>query len=609
MPFPIVTQQWAEAAAHKLHDLLFDRQLLGKPLQGVVHHGRQAIPPSRLYGRDEDESTPFQQIEELSDILNELPVHHRTPKKERAWALYHGLRYSYGFAESLETGNWVSLPGECSMVNCYNQAIATFAVAKAAGLEPALLEFIGFQPSGRMDRAGHGLVVVNVAEPAPKQEPEYWVIDQAWGMYGPVQFDDQSMAVENFAARQLWRTTHQADFRRKEFGFIQALVQDEEAILAQVSYLREHPKAVLYSGQRIGFPKADAWQSQKPIMTGWFLKFDPAVKGDGNNGDSDNGDSNTKDGNGGDSGVLVSRLVLNRPGIKSRGLEYQIHIGQDNSVTEERVVGYYCSGSAWSDLVDPIPLVTIPAKEVSDLVKGLSSLPLEKRATFELDIMHQRSHAKDNIARVAAANASYAAMQASDHRDIVWAISAVEALYQQEKGGRESYLTPGERQLELKKLARTDATFKYYQKLQQELKKTTALKQRLKLDARYAAAHHLQLLQPDQLADRREYLYGAMDDQEELLDYLIEQKPMFIDDAVDRMVFYNRRIRGKEDRVEEITRERFGDGAEEAVAAGYRRIFAEFLGHMAMTEEHLLLRKYKKNILEKICGTGNTSAS
>ena len=119
-------------------------------------------------------------------------------------------------------------------------------------------------------------------------------------------------------------------------------------------------------------------------------------------------------------------------------------------------------------------------------------------------------------------------------------------------------------------------------------------------DARYAAAHHLQLLNPTQLEDRRAYLFNLIEDQEEMLDYVLQQKPTFIDESVDRLVFYTRRIRGKEDRIEEMVQQAFGSKAEEAVVAGYRRIFAEFLGHIAVTEEQLMLNGLKEKVLRKL---------
>ncbi|MBI1970878.1 hypothetical protein HYS47_03965 [Candidatus Woesearchaeota archaeon] len=584
MPFPRVTQQWAREVNRRLVSL--EEELsIGGMLKDAVGHLRNHVPHTELYGRDEHKKTPFQDLEEMSNLLTELPKEHRTPKKERAWALFYGLRYHYGFLESLRTGDWVAWPGSQSMVNCYNQAIATFAAAQAAGLDPVLVEFIGLQASEKTNRFGHSLVVVNVADDRSRDTPEYWVIDQAMAMYGPVQFGEQDMVVENFAKHQQWRRTQRRDYQKMEFGFIQALQQDEEAIVAQMQYLEEHPKAVLYGGQRIGVPEIDAWQSQKPIRTGWFLKF---ISNDGDR----------------EQGVLASRIFINRPGIKSRGLEYQIHINDDGTgtaVTDERVVGYFCSGLVWSDFVDQIPLVTIPAKDIPTLTKGLSALPLEKRVEFEQDIMHQRPHAKDNKARIAAAQASYTTMRASEeYGDLVWAISAVEALYQHEKGEKESYLSPAERQRELKKLARANQWFDYYHDATRKLKKMSTAKKKILGDVRYSATHHLQLLHQSQLEDRRAYLFSLMDDQEEMLEYILQQKPTFIDEAVDRLVFYNRRIRGKEDRVEEMVQKAFGGNAGEAVAAGYRRIFAEFLGHIAVTEEQLMLGRYKEKVLQKL---------
>jgi len=59
-------------------------------------------------------------------------------------------------------------------------------------------------------------------------------------------------------------------------------------------------------------------------------------------------------------------------------------------------------------------------------------------------------------------------------------------------------------------------------------------------------------------------------------------------------------LKGNERKVDQMARTTFGDNYESAIFGGYVRIFAEFLGHMAVSQPQLFLEKYKEKIIEKI---------
>ena len=89
------------------------------------------------------------------------------------------------------------------------------------------------------------------------------------------------------------------------------------------------------------------------------------------------------------------------------------------------------------------------------------------------------------------------------------------------------------------------------------------------------------------------------DDYEKLVN-ILEHKPTFVTDAIDRLIFYERKIKGREHQVNDIARNEFGNDYEKALFSGYSRIFAEFLGHLTVARPQLLLEGYKERIINKI---------
>ncbi len=496
-------------------------------------------------------------------------------KKAAAEGIYHSLRYKYGFEEALRTGNWAPWPDECAMVTCYSQSVANYLLARSCGLNPILVEFVGLQQEGDTHRAGHSLVVVDVGE---EGHHEPWIIDQPMAMYGPVTIDRSTMTVENLAARQ--ERTHRRDYRTKTYGFLVNIVNGEEEIVDHIERLQANPEAILYPGQRIGVSRIDSWQSEEPLEAGWYLKFIPDQTGE------------TK-------GDLVSRVILDRPGIKSRGLEFRITLGDDRAVKDERFFGYFCTGGVWADFIDPVPLVNLHPDEVSSLVKGLSEIDLMQHATFELQLMRESaSPSPQQQERIRAAEASFRRVRESENGDIVLAMAAAEALYQHEKGSRDSYLTPAERKRAVARLQGTHNLIDYYGSARKYLDRTVKIKE--SLERRPDLVARASLLRPNQREDLRTEAFLALRTEKDRLEHILQHRPTYFDDAVDRLVFYDRRIKGKEDSVLDIARAAFGSTYDASLFSGYVRIFAEFLGHFAATLPQLSLYGYKQKIIKKI---------
>lgn len=559
--FPRATLRWAEDKRDRVFEL--------------VDEGIEKIPKEV-----HEHAGPFLDI--LRSIRRKIYPQRRSPdeltsleKKAIAAGIFYGLSYKYGFEEALDKDNWTPWPDEFNMTNCYSQATANYVVAGAAGLNPTLVEFVGLQKTGDTLRAGHSLVVVDVGE---RGKPEFWTIDQSLRMYGPVKIGEITMEVENLAATQ--ERTHRKDFRREVHGFLVSIANNEERIARHTEELRSNPEMVLYSGQRIGAPTIDSWQSEEPTHVPWYLKFTPDYT------------EKTR-------GDIVSRVALARPGIKSRGLEYRITLGNDNNIQDERFLGYYCKGNVWADFVSPIPLVDIPFEKLKELVKGLKDISLKDRPRFELDLMKESSQPSERQRnRINAARDSFARVTESEYGDIVLAMVAAEALYQQDKGEKEPYLKPTERIEAIKKLRGESPLIEYYAraaKLKGKVGKTRRLFER-----RPELLDRFILLRPNQREDHRTRAFLELENEEERFDFILEHRPNYFDDAIDRLVFYNRRIKGREDVVLDTARETFGANYDAALFGAYVRIFAEFLGHAAVTYSELSLEKYKKKIVKKL---------
>src|SRR3989344_3032989 len=507
-------------------------------------------------------------------------------KKTMAFLLYEGLGFKYGFEDSLVSGNWVPWPHELKSVTCYSQAVANFAVAKACGLEPLLVEFIGVKKEEDLLRSGHSTVVINVGE----NEPEYWVIDQSWGIFGPITIDveEKSMTVEDILAKP--ERTHRLDYKIKKFEFIHNLLQDEEDIIHNMNLLQSNPEAVLYLGQRISIPQIDTWQSEKPLESPWFVRYTPQF--------------------GGEKASLVSRIFIIRPGIKNRGLEYRI-VFDDNtndddqsSKLEERVIGYYCDKMVWASFTQPIPMVDLPAQKIVPLLEGLLDIPLAERYKFETQLMAQSISAvftKTDNPRLAAARESFANLQESEFGGVVKAFSTVEALYQAAKNGQETYLSNSERNESIQKLKLSNWIFAYFSKDLKYLKRANKLKEKYGVEISIAKSRgSSQLLRTDQREDPETRRYLNIESVHEMLTHIVNKRATYLNDALDRLIFYHRKIKGRENKIYDFAGKTFGDNFEPSIFGGYVRIFAEFLGHFASTYPQLSLEKYKPKIIEKI---------
>ncbi|MFH1290426.1 MAG: hypothetical protein ABIH92_03390 [Nanoarchaeota archaeon] len=531
-------------------------------------------------------------------------------KKMLATAIYYGLRLKYGFDEALKTGNWTPWPHEAKTFSCQGRAIANYLVAKKCGLEPTIVDFTGIKLVGHPESEGHNVVVVNVGS---LDNPTYWLIDQNYLQYGPAKITKKGMTVQNLDEKP--ERTARKDFGKRVFVFEDYRIVPEEDLIRDIESQRENPDTILYCGQMIDLPNIDRWQSEEPAEASWFLKLTPDFIGTPQT-------------------EIDSRILFSRPGIKSRGLEYKIVLEEfrvetresyetRRKVADERVIGYYCNGRDWSEFREPTPMLNLPLDKIVHAAKDLDKIPLRDRQKFETDISKVREPNPAQKIIIDAARESYEALRRSEFSPIVEIFAAVEALYQHEKGDKESYLTERQRKDAIRRYRGQSILFRDYAmapKHIERLRRTEASVRRLERegDMDFDAStveilsslglrdpsqipEALKLLSPEQLEDPRMFTYLAIQSETEMLEHMLTHRPTYISDAIDRLVFYRSKI-GKRDmnQIRKLANKTFGDEYEDQLFRGYVRIFAEFLGHFAVTKDQLLLKDYRAKILRKL---------
>lgn len=363
----------------------------------------------------------------------------------------------------------------------------------------------------------------------------------------------------------------------------------------------------MYAGQRVSIPRIDTWQSEKELEAPWLLTYEPHQGGEHR-------------------GTLSSRLFCNRFGIQSRGLEYRLVIENEdesigsgamegvrrrfanattsNMIAEERVTGYFCRDLAWTDFVGAVPLVDLSLTDVQALIEGLTDIPLEKRPAFERDLMKEAMSDGPYSERVEAARLAFENVKETKYGPLVVAMATVEALYQDEKGDKDEYVSEHERKRCIDLYKSENDLFRFYarehRRAERARKSNKKAKNILDKTPLGRMPKGFRLLDDNQVDDPRTRAYLAIEKSEEMISHMLEQKPTYITDALDRLIFMKRRIKGHESELRELAEDAFGNDCDKAIFGGYVRIFAEFLGHFASTFKELTLDQYKTGIVEKI---------
>ncbi|MBI2148851.1 hypothetical protein HYU23_04170, partial [Candidatus Woesearchaeota archaeon] len=153
--------------------------------------------------------------------------------------------------------------------------------------------------------------------------------------------------------------------------------------------------------------------------------------------------------------------------------------------------------------------------------------------------------------------------------------------------------------LAIRRLKGTHTLFKYYADAERFRKRTSKTRDRLRKEEP-DIRRRLNLLRPDQLEDPLNQAFTNLRTEQERLQNILDHKPVYLDDAIDKLIFYDREIKGKEDQVLNMAEAEFGSDYEKNIFAGYGKIFGEFLGHMAVTYEQLTLEGYKERVIRKI---------
>ncbi|MEK6963268.1 MAG: hypothetical protein AABX70_02485 [Nanoarchaeota archaeon] len=565
--FPAETKRWARGIKRRIAEVI---QLQTQPEQSrsiLEELVRGASASADAFHRlfISDLSAPFR-IQSTSMLF--------TDKKRLADTIYHGLEFAYGFEECLATGQYAPWPHELSMVNCGSQAMVDFAAEIECDMDPVLVEVAGFQREGETGGATHSLTIVKV-------EGEDWAIDQAQHALGPITWD---LETNTYRVKNKIREDKEETFR-----FLYRELYTEDEYVDRIQYLRspEGAASMLICGQRVNSPKMDRWKAHIPLHTSCYIRYDP------------------------DTRSILTSVGFDRPLIQNRGLEHRITLNNSGDIQEEVVTGYYYSELGWAEFIDKFPLVTIPSAKVPDLIRGLKDLSVNNQVAFEDRVMSlfQGGSLNDSDSYLAEAiQASYQALEATRFGEAARMISIVEALYQCERRTRDSVLVyhEADRTRVMEQWRDEDANVDVVLRAMKHFKRKRKQLERIRrvLPHEYARlVRSVHVLDADHVEDPEVKRYLSIRDPLERLTYMLEHQPHFFDEAVDRRLFVKRRV---EEYAEDLptlethARSILGESFERSILSGYARIFAEFLGHLAGSWEHLSLSKYRETTLDKV---------
>ena len=567
MTLPQKTQLWAGEMKRRLGWILAVKA--GKKLPGLEDMMKEIDVPALGKIRTIDWEKVSKDFSDLDDHSVQFADRRRV-----AEALYHELHHRYGFEQALHLGLYSLWPHELLDATCASQALANYAVAKECGLNPQILEFTGFRKRGDRFSGGHSFILTDVGEKDP------WIIDQSYRILGPAEFDTQSLRVRNRA---------RGKEKEEEYEYLVRDIYSEDEYTQRMEYQRSPAGAasMLVGGQRLGFPEFDRWKSKKPVPTmAWFVAYDP------------------------DSRTLSTLVGIDRPLIQKRGLESRTVLTPAGGIVEDRIIGYFFSQQGWVSFLDSIPIISLPVAEISPLLKGLSDLGVPDQLEFETYAMAAMEKPEDDCmkALAKAARESYRTMQTTRFGIGVRKIALAEALYQQARGQapfvfsertREHALTSMGDDPNIADLLRAQQYLARHKKTQRRIEHGQA---NIRYQRRGGRVHML-VLEPLRREDPAVQEFLSAEGPVEKLAQMLRDKPLFYDEAVDRVLFARRQLAPYASSLSSLEAHAttiFGSNISLATEKGYARIFAEFLGHAANAWPHLRLEEHRNDILKKV---------
>ncbi len=575
MSFPPETLAWAEKMARRVRVVAAIRE--------------KRIDLETLI--DPEKKSFVEAADDVLRKLDEFTAPTDLDKKAIARELYFGLQHGYGFLEAVLSDNWMPWPEDVKKVTCHSQAVATYVVAKELGLNPKITEYVGFCRVGSDFMTSHSQVTIDVSQ------SETWAIDQTWGMYGPITFRDGGFTVENLDYKpEAGQPFKKAD-ALEHCEFVVEDVFSDDDVVRRMEHIRslQGLLGVISSGQRLGFPEVNMWKSIKHLPAPWYVQYHPEPESDH------------------ELGRLRTLVHFERLLVKDRDLEYIIVIGNDGDVVREYINGYFSQGVGWAKALAPIQIVHFPAAAVHDLLDGiekgydssvegvesLADLHPDDHAKFENDVMNNMINPESTFSQiVAAARESYRIVHASKDGDILQKFLMVEALYQKAKEDRPYFFGEKATIREMEKM--TDPPVKRILRNHRVGQGNRRAEQRRAARLQYT----LPIMESSRLENPEIRRYLDLRTQNEKIDYMLEHQPPFMKDAIDRHLYFHRRIKVQLDRtgigIEHYAREQLGTDYDNALMRAYGKFFAEFLGHAISSWPALSLEGIKNGILQKI---------
>ncbi|HIH43397.1 TPA: hypothetical protein HA246_07190 [Candidatus Woesearchaeota archaeon] len=592
MDFPEVTLQWPEETLKWANSMRESIKFMAYASTLPVNHAQMLEERLREATQGENIFLSLMGALGLRDKKNLLPNAPDSALEDKvkvAEIMYSTLGHAYGFEHPLSTGNFEPWPHEVKTVNCSAQRNINYVVAKACDLNPVIREVDDLVGDDSPEAFGHSFIEFDVGTGTN------WAICSQMRWLGPIVWD-----TENKRVKITKRDHKTGEEKIVEYSYTQRDTYTEQELLQRIFYFRssEGAASMLINGQRLQCPEIDGWKAEKPMKTGWYIKYSPEER------------------------VLSISTKHMRPLVSNRGLEYRIIFNDNGLPKSEDVVGYFYAADAWAEFLGATPLFSLPADKIPGVIQGLKELKPQEHPELEKRLQRiflnkPNNPEEENLEK--AIRGSYAAVMSQVSRNDTYKFILMEALYLDEvEGAADGFLYTRQRRYEaFKLLAEDDDMFaqelakmeKARERQEREIIRAERNQRKVKKYLRRVQAapnrllERMEILEVQRLANEDERRYNEFRTQADLLIYQLENFARFCDEAADRYIFATttgRKYTQSLETLEAEAKTRFGDEFDKRIMAAYARISGEFLGMIAFAWDNLKAAQYKDVLLDKV---------
>lgn len=573
MEFPLETRVWARELKEQI-----------KQAAHALKHPDQKVklPDIPLAPKKGDIISTFSLKELLQAEARFIPDDVLADKKMVAQLIYKHLPHRYGFEEALRTGVYFPYPHELSQVICPTQMLVNYVVAKECGLKPVIKELNSFRSKGHTFIANHALIEVDVGDDQP------WVLDQQWQILGPITWDvaHKRLSVRNRLDKKDLEDDDDDQQKECEYGVVETFSEDDYIKRIQFYRSPEYAAAMLIAGQRVGWPKADAWRSTQPLAAEWCIRYYPNEH------------------------KLSSMIHFPRTLVQNRGLENVLLFDDKGEVVHEEIRGCFYRTHGWAAFVHAVPMLVISIADADKLREGLTEFKLEQHVALEKSMYENILAGETSTQFEEVVKASYERLKSMPSFSAAKKFIMTEALYQNaRRQARRDYLyTEFERLNAFDVFPQGSVLVGNVLDQQKQLEK---IKRRIKQrEAAMAAGRQVfhrgqwryvldtRRLEYDHV---REYL--NLQNSRELSVYQLEQRTKYCHESADRVCYAKDVIQKNATTVQDLevfAKQQLGDNIEKHFLAAYGRMFAEFMVLIAHGWNQLRLSGYQEKVIEKI---------